>query len=584
MPIDKDLHLARALLVEGNALLRNVGATQLRDIGVGQVSTATRLRDARVMLERERFDIVVCSRDFEESEQSGQDLLDELRRERLLSPSTVFLMVVEQASYHHVVEAAEASLDALLVRPFTAAVLAQRLSEARQRKRELGAVLRALDAGQTEAALVRALKRFSEKAPYWMYCGRVAAELMLTVKRPGEAVMLFDKLAHAGASPKNRGLAWARLGSARARLAAGDIGQARRTVLAVLDDERGNADAHDLLGRILVEQSEFDLALEHYRIATELTPGCLLRQQHAGALAFYHGQSDFALEHLERALSLGMKSRLFDALTLLLIAMLRHDQRDAGAVGTALGMLRRLHERHPGSLRLERLVLCAEALHLALLRGAEAAAGPVAEMAGQVNDDSFDLEGAAMLLALAHRLSGAFGSPVEYEHLVQAVGRRFAVSKAITEVLVAAAGRSHPATGILHGCHTEVTDLAERAMEHAMGGAPAEAVRSLLASGEETKNLRLIELARSMLKRHAARLSNAAGGPPSEDASPGELPEHEALAERAAALAARVGHAVNHIAGIQRSGRAPGAMHLRGVGQPREEQPAEARTESPVPG
>ncbi|HLL19599.1 MAG TPA: response regulator, partial [Rubrivivax sp.] len=124
--IDRDIHLAKALLVESNALLRSVATGQLRDLGIGQVSNASRVKDARLLLERERFDIVICNRDFEGSDYSGQDLLDELRRENLLPHSTVFLMVVQTATYHQVMEAAEAALDGLLVRPYTAAVLSAR--------------------------------------------------------------------------------------------------------------------------------------------------------------------------------------------------------------------------------------------------------------------------------------------------------------------------------------------------------------------------------------------------------------------------------------------------------------------------
>jgi tetratricopeptide (TPR) repeat protein len=559
VPIDKDLHLARALLVEGNALLRNVTAAQIRDVGVGHVGTASRLRDARVLLERERFDIVVCSREFEGSEESGQDLLDELRRERLLSPSTVFLMVVEQATYHQVVEAAEAALDAILVRPYTSVMLGQRLTEARQRKRELGEVLRALDAGETEVALVRAVKRFSDRAPYWVYCGRLAAELMLLLKRPQDAAMLFERLS-AAANGQPRGLAWARLGAARARFAAGDVNPARRAVQDLLADEPHNADAHDLLGRILVEQCEFDLAFEQYQCATELTPGCLLRQQHAGALAFYQGHSARAKAHLERALSLGFKSSLFDALTLLLLAMLRHDDGDAQGVGATCDLLRRLRDRHPSSLRLGRFVTSANALQLALAEGPAAAAPHLFSLAAQVPEDAFDLEAAAMLLALSRRLQKSFQSPVAYEELVQQIGRRFAVSKALTEVLGAASGRSHPALGILQGCHVEITAHAEQAMEHTLRGAAEAAVRALLAHGEATQNMRLLDLARSLLRRHGAQISQA--------------PQ---LAAQALALTQRFGHAVNHIAGIQRSGRAPGAMHLRGL------EADAARTSSPAP-
>ena len=131
--IDRDIHTARALLVEGNALLRSVAAEQLRSLGVGHVSQTSRVRDARLMIERESFDIIVCNREFEGSPDSGQDLLDELRRENQLPHSTVFLMVTSQASYTQVVEAAEAALDGILVRPYTATALSTRLSCERSR-------------------------------------------------------------------------------------------------------------------------------------------------------------------------------------------------------------------------------------------------------------------------------------------------------------------------------------------------------------------------------------------------------------------------------------------------------------------
>ena len=175
-------------------MMRNVTAAHLRDAGVGQVQSAGRVKEARLMLEREHFDIVLCTHQFDQCADTGQDLLDELRREHLLPHSTVFLMVVEKATYHQVVEAAESALDGLLVRPFTAALLCQRLLEARHRKRQLGDVLQALDAGRTEVAFARALKRFNENLPYGSYCGRLAAELLLTMQRPDDARKVFEKL------------------------------------------------------------------------------------------------------------------------------------------------------------------------------------------------------------------------------------------------------------------------------------------------------------------------------------------------------------------------------------------------------
>jgi DNA-binding response OmpR family regulator len=540
--IDRDIHLARALLVESNPLLRSVGVAQLRDIGVGQVAQASKVRDARLMLEREPYDIVICNREFEGSDVSGQDLLDELRRERLLPHSTVFLMITERASYHQVVEAAESALDGFLVRPYTAAQLSARLTEARHRKRELAHVLRALDAGEAEVALVRAIKRFQEQQPYGVYCGRLAAELLLSLQRPDEARRLFEHLAQAKGNPS-----WARLGVARALAAKGDNGAARKAVTELLHADPQAADAHDLLGRILVEQCDFDGALAQYRQAAELTPGCLLRAQHAGALAFYQGQGDDAVKWLERTLGLGVQSKLFDALSLLLIAMLRYDRGDTPGVNAMLEQLRQFRVRFPDSRRLRRFERAGAALAGLLAERNEPALEALHELSAEVGHDDFDLEAANMLLALWARVPESARPADAYATLVDAVAMRFCVSKAIGEVLAASARRAEPALGHIRSAQARVASLTEQAMDLALKGAPERAARQLLLSGEQTLNAKLLEMAGAIARRHAA-----------------SIPEATALCERAAATLRRSCQTVNHIAGIQRSGRSPGGLQVRG--------------------
>jgi DNA-binding response OmpR family regulator len=540
--IDRDIHLARALLVESNPLLRSVGVAQLRDIGVGQVAQASKVREARLMLERERYDIVICTREFEGEGVSGQDLLDELRRERLLPHSTVFLMVTEKASYHQVVEAAESALDGFLVRPYTGAQLGARLAEARNRKRELADVLRALDAGETENALLRAIKRFQDQQTYGVYCGRLAAELLLGMQRPEDARRIFERLAQAPG-----GAAWARLGVARALAAKGDNIAARKAVTELLQADDGSADAHDLLGRILVDQCDFDGALAEYRSAAELTPGCLLRAQHAGALAFYQGQGDDALKWLERTLGLGVQSKLFDALSLLLIAMLRFDRGDAGGVGAMQEQLRQYRERFPESKRLNRFERGAGALAHLLAGRSEPALNVMRDLASEARHDDFDLEAANMLVALWARVPEAVRPAAEHEALVDAVALRFCVSKAIGEVLAASARRAEPALGFIRRAQARVSAITEEAMDGALQGNAAAAAQLLLASGEQTLNAKLLEMAGALARRHEAA-----------------IPEATALCQRAAALLQRSCRAVNHIAGIQRSGRSPGGLQLRG--------------------
>ena len=539
--IDRDLHLARALLVESNPLLRSTGVAQLRDMGVGHIAQATRAREARLLLEREPFDIVVCSRELEGSDLSGQDLLDELRRERQLPHGTVFVMVTAQASYHQVVEAAESALDGFLIRPYTGAALAGRVMEARQRKRELADVLRALDAGDNETALVRAVKRFQDKLPYWAYCGRLAAELLLALQRPDDARRVFEKLTEAVP-----GAAWARLGTARALVAKGELGSARKLVAELLVGHPAMADAHDLLGRILVEQCDFDAALAEYRSAVELTPGCLLRAQHAGALAFYQGQSDESLAWLERTLGMGVQSKLFDALTLLLVAMLRQERGDLNGVAAMGEQLRQFRERYPESKRLRRFERTCNVLHGLLAARTEAALAELRDLSTQAGDDDFDLEAANMLIAAWARVPETQRPPGEFETMLERVALRFCTSRAITEVLTASARRTEAAVSVIREAQARLSALTERAMDLALKGDPATGVRELLAAGEQNFNAKLLEMAGAIARRHEAA-----------------IPDADALCARAAARLKRSCQAVNHIAGIQRSGRSPGGLQLR---------------------
>ncbi len=538
--IDRDIHTARALLVESNAMLRSVAAEQLRSLGIGHVANASRVKDARLMIERESFDIIICNREFEGSADSGQDLLDELRRENQLPHSTVFLMVTSQASYAQVVEAAEAALDGILIRPYTAQALIERLLEARKRKRELGDILVALDSGQTDVAFARALKRFQDNQPYATYCGRLVAELLLHMDRPDDARKMFERLA------QPQSAVWARLGTVRALMAMADLGSAKKLIQSVLSSDAGCADAHDLMGRLLVEQCDFTGALEQYRDAAAITPGCLLRTQHAGALAFYQGQGAEALKTLERAVGLGVQSKLFDALTLLLMAVLRLDNADRPGVLSMRDQLQRYREHRPDSKRLERFARALDVLAALASGQIDAAISGVRELTAQSMDDDFDLEAANTVLLLWARVPAAMRAPAEHEAAVERIGMRFAVSKAIAEVLVASGRREEPALGTVRRCQARVAALTEEAMDRTLKGQADAAVRELLAAGEKALNAKLLEMAGLMARRH-------------QD----QVPDAEALAAQAAKLLARSCQAVNHIAGIQRSGRSPGGLHLR---------------------
>ena len=96
--IEDDISSSRALVVEGNPSMRALLVSQMRDLGVKNVMQCGRIVDARRHLEHLTFDFVLCELHFADENASGQDLLNDLRRNQLLPVSTVFVMVTGEAT------------------------------------------------------------------------------------------------------------------------------------------------------------------------------------------------------------------------------------------------------------------------------------------------------------------------------------------------------------------------------------------------------------------------------------------------------------------------------------------------------
>jgi DNA-binding response OmpR family regulator len=538
--IDREVVKSHALVIDGNPTSRSTLIQHLRDFGFGTIKAAGRIIDAREMLERRRFDVVICDYHFENGDESGQDLLEELRREHLMPYSTVFIMVTGEATYQKVAEAAEAALDSYLIKPFSANTLFVRLKEARQRKRVLKDIFESMDAKQYELAAQLCLNRFHQRQLYWLYAARIGAEILLMLKRNEEAKMLFDAVIEAKAVP------WARLGVARVQLAEGEVSAARRTLESLLGDLPQFADSYDVMGKVQMEQGNIEQALETYRTAASITPGCILRLQHCGTLSFYGGDSATAINMLERTWAMGSKSRLFDVLSMTLLAFLRFDAQDTKGLAQCHDVLQRFSDTYSSSVRLRRM---AEIGHiLQMLNEGKTAMGVLRarELVDEVTQPDFDMEAGTNMLSLWSRLQPHGIDDPEFAMVVQRVARRFSINKAATEVLVAAVRRTPQAPAWVREAHTEIMQLAEAAMNHAVRGQPKAAVETLLLHGQNTGNAKLIEMAGAVARRHQERI---------EHVTP--------LLESADQLAHRFCAPSTHIAGVRRSNRSAGGLVLR---------------------
>ena len=334
---------------------------------------------------------------------------------------------------------------------------------------------------------------------------------------------------------------------ARSEWAAGRLGKAQKLIDALLLDEPQCADALDLQGRMRLDRLDFASALESYRAASLATPGCLLRAQHAGALAFYLGESEEAGQFLERARSMGVGTRLFDALSLFLLAIVRHDSKDLDSLDGCVKELASFSTRFPESPRLTRIADAARALWLSRKDKDAEAAAVVRQLAQAAEEDGFDLESAQVVVSLWVRVARASTDAEAAAAFAQTVALRFCSSRTVTEFLIIASLKQAPFSETFRQGLAEINATVEQAVQSASQGAPAKAILALLAKAEQHRNSRFVDIASMLIKRYSPELGPTTSG---------------ALARKASELLRRFGSGEAQIAGLQRATRSLGALAL----------------------
>jgi CheY-like chemotaxis protein len=501
--LSADFRDGTALVVDGNPVSRSILVSQLRDLGLRQVSQASRIADGRRHLEFRSFDVVVCEQIFPNDNATGQDLLDDLRRSGLLPFGTIFVMVTGEASYSKVAEAAESALDSYLLKPYTAAQLDKRLMLSRRRKASLQAIFQAIENQAFADAARLCMERFQQKGEYWLYAARVGAELLLRLEQYDGAQRMYQAVIEAKTVP------WARLGVARVQLESGQVQQASSTLDGLISAEPGYADAYDVMGRAQIELGQFDSALASYRMAAEMTPSSIGRLQRLGMLAHYCGDPVLAEDMLARAVRLGLDSKMFDAQSLVLLAFMRLQNKDRKGLQRCMDDVRGMSDRHDKSLRLRRLVQVVEVLLQLMDHQTARVLELVRAMMGTVGEDSFDFEAACNLLTLVSLLAQMAIQIDEVDQSVQRIGMRFCTSRALTELLTKSAAAHPPYAQRLEETLGTVLHMIEQAMRQSLAGNPRAAVLELRDDALRTQNAKVIESAWGVLKRYEDRIEDA---------------------------------------------------------------------------
>lgn len=288
-----DLSNKLALLIDDVPEMRSAVRIQLTDCGITQCDAARNIKEAVDRISLKRYDLIVCDYNLGQGA-DGQQLLELVRRRKLLPLTTVFFMITGETGYEQVSTAAEYSPDDYLLKPFTSQTLHARLERALEKKDALRPIYRHLgERGNKDEALAACDSLLTSLPRYAADILRIKGSLLLEMNRPQEALALFDNVLATRATP------WADVGRARALVALGQDDEAKEQLNRALEAYPNYLAAYDTLAEVTAKTDKFS-AQQIIEQALKVAPSTQ-RQRQMGALAMSNGDFGRAESAFRRA-------------------------------------------------------------------------------------------------------------------------------------------------------------------------------------------------------------------------------------------------------------------------------------------
>ncbi|MFN8916037.1 MAG: response regulator, partial [Burkholderiales bacterium] len=142
----------RVLVADRNNVTRSVMRDTCYSLGAESVHYATSGQEVLRAVSQREVQVILCEYLLDEI-RDGQQVLEELRAQKLIPLSTIFMMITAERAYKQVVAVAEFAPDDYLIKPFTTEQFRLRLVRANEKKRIFDHAYTLLEKCDYEAAV-----------------------------------------------------------------------------------------------------------------------------------------------------------------------------------------------------------------------------------------------------------------------------------------------------------------------------------------------------------------------------------------------------------------------------------------------
>ncbi len=300
-------HQKRFLIVDDFSDFRSSVRSMLRELGVKDVDTADTGEQALRMCSQKAYDFILQDFHLGDGKKNGQQVLEDLMVDKLISHESVFVMVTAETSQAMVLSALEHEPDAYLTKPFNRAGLAQRLERLVQRKTLLKPILQALDRGKPIEVLNACIALCKQDIRYSPLCLRYRADALRDLNQNEALERLYDGII------ADRPLPWAFAGLGKLLFKRGQVLQAKGVYEKALKVFPMMPALYDGMADVLVSEGDTKAAQRVLEEAVRISPLAVRRQAQLGKLAMTNEDFDTASKAYRQSVAQGAQSRFKDA-------------------------------------------------------------------------------------------------------------------------------------------------------------------------------------------------------------------------------------------------------------------------------
>ncbi|RQO38520.1 response regulator [Herminiimonas sp. KBW02] len=401
----------RALVVDDMQTMRQNIRTQLGQLGIEQVDQSATPNDAIKRIRNTHYDVIICDYNLNK-ETNGQQVLEYLRSQKLLSPTAMFFMVTAESSYDSVASAAEFQPDAYMVKPLTGGKIADRLERLLDRQQALKPITDRLQMKDLAGAIAECDTVLAAEPKWIVDILKIKASSSLELGNIEQARATYRK-----ALALRNDLVWARLGLARCDQAAGQLDQAKKQVSEVLESNVQFVDAYDLLAQIAEAQGNEEAVLDAYNKSYEVIPSAR-RSRLMGDAAYRVGNLEQARQAFNKALTHTRGSLTAQASDALSLAQVQVDIGDAADALSVLSAAAQDHHDDPYFAARQATIAAQAFARLGDMNSAQAAFASAKELADGIRADihTLTLAKAAFCIGLDEEGARIVAKAIKADH------------------------------------------------------------------------------------------------------------------------------------------------------------------------